>query len=40
MISDAADVLCQKGLLSVVPNDGGERRRRHEAARENSVPGL
>jgi aminopeptidase-like protein len=26
MISEAADLLCQKGLLSVVPNAAGERR--------------
>jgi hypothetical protein len=23
-IREAADLLCQKGLLSVIPNDGGE----------------
>lgn len=36
IISEAADLLCQKGLLSVVPNDAGERAARGEASRENS----
>ena len=40
MISEAADLLCQKGLLSLVPNDAGEGTGRGEAARENSLQGL
>lgn len=35
-LSEAADLLCQKGLLSVVPNDAGEGTARGEASRENS----
>src|SRR5208337_427917 len=40
MISEAADLLCQKGLLSLVPNDAGDGTGRGEAARENSSQGL
>jgi aminopeptidase-like protein len=36
IISEAADLLCQKELLSVVPNDAGEGIARGEASRENS----
>ena len=35
IISEAADLLCQKELLSVVPNDAGEGIARGEASREN-----
>ena len=35
IISEAADLLCQKGLLSVVPNDAGGGIARGEASREN-----
>ena len=38
LISEAADLLCQKGLLSVVPSDAGEETRRDGAASENSLP--
>jgi aminopeptidase-like protein len=38
VISEAADQLCQKGLLSVIPDDAGGRTCRHEAAQENSLP--
>jgi aminopeptidase-like protein len=39
-ISEAADLLCQKGLLSVIPDDGGERTARGEAAREDNSQRL
>lgn len=35
-ISQAADLLCHKGVLSVVPNEAGEGTARGEAPRENS----
>ena len=35
-ISDAADLLCQKGLLSVVPNGGGEGTAQGEAIHEDN----
>jgi aminopeptidase-like protein len=34
VISDAADLLCQNGLLSVVPDDGGENPTGDEASQE------
>jgi aminopeptidase-like protein len=40
MISEAADLLSQKGLLSVVPNAAGEGTRRDEAVHANGSPGL
>jgi aminopeptidase-like protein len=40
MIGEAADLLCQKGLLSVVLDDAGEVTCRDEAAGENSLPSL
>ncbi len=38
VLSEAADLLCREGLLAVVPNGGGDRRRQIEAMRENSLP--
>jgi aminopeptidase-like protein len=38
MISEAADLLCQKGLLSVVPSNANGGTCQDEASRENSLP--
>jgi aminopeptidase-like protein len=38
MISDAADLLCQKGLLSAVPHDASEETCRDEVAHEDTLP--
>jgi aminopeptidase-like protein len=37
-ISEAADLLCQKGLLSAGPNDGGEGTAEDAASREGRSP--
>jgi aminopeptidase-like protein len=37
LISEAADLLCQKGLLSVVPSNASGGTCRDEAAHENSL---
>jgi aminopeptidase-like protein len=37
ILSEAADLLCQKGLLSVIPNDAGEGTAWGDASREKSL---